>query len=81
MDLESTNGTTLNGDKLESARYFELIDKDVLKFGFSGREFVLIKDWFIKKKLCKYFLLTNHTQGFQLIYLISEKNRVIMLNF
>lgn len=44
MDLESTNGTTLNGDKLESARYFELIDKDVLKFGFSGREFVLIKD-------------------------------------
>lgn len=43
MDLESTNGTYLNGKKIEPARYYELIDQDVLKFGNSDREYVLIK--------------------------------------
>ena len=43
MDLESTNGTYLNGERIDSARYVELRLKDVLKFGHSTREYVLIK--------------------------------------
>merc|ERR1712107_3846 len=42
LDLESTNGTFLNGKKIESARYTELRERDVLKFGMSSREFVLL---------------------------------------
>lgn len=42
MDLESTNGTFLNGERLEPARYYEMRERDVLKFGMSSREFVLL---------------------------------------
>jgi smad nuclear-interacting protein 1 len=42
IDLESTNGTSLNGEKVEHSRYIELIEKDVLKFGDSSREYVLL---------------------------------------
>ena len=42
MDLESTNGTRLNGEKLEPSRYVELMEKDTLKFGDSTREYVLL---------------------------------------
>lgn len=42
LDLESTNGTFLNGERIESARYTELRERDVLKFGMSSREFVLL---------------------------------------
>lgn len=44
MDLGSTNGTFLNGDKLEPERYYELLDKDVFKFGHSTRDFVLLQE-------------------------------------
>lgn len=44
MDLETTNGTFLNGERIEAARYYELRDKDVLKFGCSSRDYVLIQD-------------------------------------
>lgn len=44
MDLESANGTFLNGKKIEPKRYYELIEKDVLKFGFSSREYVLLHE-------------------------------------
>lgn len=30
MDLESTNGTKLNGEKIEAARYYELKNKDMI---------------------------------------------------
>ena len=43
MDLESTNGTFLNKEKIAPARYVELREKDVLTFGNSSREYVLIK--------------------------------------
>merc|ERR1711862_611148 len=33
MDLESTNGTHLNGERLPAARYVEVREGDVLKFG------------------------------------------------
>jgi len=42
MDLESVNGTFLNGKRIEAARYYEIKEKDVLKFGMSSREFVLL---------------------------------------
>ena len=44
MDLGSTNGTFLNGDRIESERYYELREKDSVKFGQSSREFVLLTD-------------------------------------
>mmetsp|Transcript_23047 Transcript_23047/g.44283 ORF Transcript_23047/g.44283 Transcript_23047/m.44283 type:complete len:309 (-) Transcript_23047:33-959(-) len=42
MDLESTNGTHVNGERIEPARYYQLKEKDVLKFGLSSREHVLL---------------------------------------
>lgn len=42
LDLESTNGTFLNGQRIEAARYHELREQDVLKFGMSTREFVFL---------------------------------------
>lgn len=44
MDLESTNGTFLNGARLEGARYVELRPGDVLRFGLSSRDYVLMHD-------------------------------------
>ena len=42
IDLESANGTTVNGDKVPASRYYELRNGDVLKFAFSSREYVLL---------------------------------------
>lgn len=42
MDLESTNGSFINSVKIEAARYYQLKKGDVLKFGASTREFVLL---------------------------------------
>ena len=44
MDLDSTNGTTLNKTKISSARYVELREKDLINFGHSTRDYVLIKE-------------------------------------
>ena len=44
IDLDSSNGTFLNNKKIEPKRYVELREKDVLKFGFSSREYVLLHD-------------------------------------
>ncbi len=43
MDLESTNGTLINGEKIEPARYVELLHTDVIKFAQSTRDYVLFK--------------------------------------
>ncbi|KRX01525.1 SMAD/FHA domain [Pseudocohnilembus persalinus] len=43
MDLESTNGTKLNGVQIEGARYYQLFEKDLIQFGFSDREYLLMK--------------------------------------
>ncbi|KAL8270840.1 hypothetical protein Esti_005211 [Eimeria stiedai] len=42
IDLESTNGTFLNGERILSARYVELREGDTVRFGKSSREFVLL---------------------------------------
>ena len=44
MDLASTNKTYLNGTVVEDSRYYELKEKDVIKFGHSTREYVIIRD-------------------------------------
>ncbi|PVU99033.1 hypothetical protein BB560_005566, partial [Smittium megazygosporum] len=43
IDLGSTNGTFINGTQIPAQRYVELLSQDVIKFGFSTREYVLIK--------------------------------------
>jgi smad nuclear-interacting protein 1 len=44
MDLESTYGTTSNGVKLDVARYYQLKKGDVLTFGASAREYILMTE-------------------------------------
>ncbi|KAI1820101.1 SMAD/FHA domain-containing protein [Xylaria intraflava] len=42
IDLESANGTSLNSKKAPQSRYLELRDKDMIQFGQSTREYVLM---------------------------------------
>jgi smad nuclear-interacting protein 1 len=44
LDLKSTNGTFLNGTRIQDSIYIELKQQDVLRFGESSREYVLIKE-------------------------------------
>ncbi|EKM79360.1 hypothetical protein AGABI1DRAFT_113933 [Agaricus bisporus var. burnettii JB137-S8] len=44
IDLESTNGTFVNDEKIPSARFYELKAGDVIKFGLSNREYVLLNE-------------------------------------
>jgi len=42
MDLNSTNGTVLNEKKIETQKYYQLLGKDVIRFGMSSREYVVM---------------------------------------
>jgi smad nuclear-interacting protein 1 len=42
IDLESSNGTVLNGEKIEASRFVEVRTGDVMKIGLSEREYVFI---------------------------------------
>lgn len=42
IDLESANGTTLNGERIPESRFLELRDGDLIRFGDSTREYVLV---------------------------------------
>ncbi|QIX00145.1 hypothetical protein AMS68_005662 [Peltaster fructicola] len=42
IDLESANGTQLNDNRIEASRYVELVDGDVIVFGNSEREYVMM---------------------------------------
>ncbi|XP_055682172.1 uncharacterized protein LOC129789399 [Lutzomyia longipalpis] len=44
IDLESSNGTYVNNNRIEARKYVELLEKDVVKFGFSSREYVLLHE-------------------------------------
>lgn len=44
IDLDSANGTFVNNVKLEPRRYHELLERDVIRFGFSSREYVLLHE-------------------------------------
>ncbi|KAK5095133.1 hypothetical protein LTS08_008295 [Lithohypha guttulata] len=41
LDLESSNGTFINEQRIPDAKYVEVKDKDVIKFGDSRREYVV----------------------------------------
>jgi smad nuclear-interacting protein 1 len=42
IDLDSANSTKLNKEEIPSSRYLELRDKDMIQFGDSTREYVLM---------------------------------------
>ncbi|CAL5872493.1 uncharacterized protein PFLUO_LOCUS6757 [Penicillium psychrofluorescens] len=42
IDLESANGSSVNGEPVPAGRYVEVMDKDVLRFGLSSREYVMM---------------------------------------
>ena len=44
IDLGSANGTYLNTERIEPQKYYELKEKDMVKFGFSSREYVLLHE-------------------------------------
>ena len=44
IDLESANGTYVNNKPIEPKRFVELLERDVIKFGFSTREYVLLHE-------------------------------------
>jgi smad nuclear-interacting protein 1 len=42
MDLDSSNGTYVNNNRIPSRCYFELLEKDMIKFGYSSREYIVL---------------------------------------
>jgi len=44
IDLDSVNGTLLNGSKIQGRRYHELREGDTMQFGQSARQFVLLHE-------------------------------------
>lgn len=44
IDLESRNGTFLNDVKLDDSRYYELMEKDCIRFGASTREYIVLNE-------------------------------------
>lgn len=44
IDLDSANKTKLNNEDIEPRRYYQLFEKDVIKFGFSSREYVIMNE-------------------------------------
>jgi len=44
IDLESTNQTHVNDEAIPTSRYYELKVGDVVKFGESAREYVLLSE-------------------------------------
>ncbi|XP_064115877.1 uncharacterized protein LOC135221863 isoform X1 [Macrobrachium nipponense] len=44
LDLESANGTYVNNRRIDPRRFVELVEKDVVKFGYSSREYILLHE-------------------------------------
>ena len=44
IDLASTNGTYLNEMKIESQKYYQILHKDIIKFGLSDRQYVFMNN-------------------------------------
>ena len=44
MDLNSANKTSLNGKVIDNSRFIELRESDVISFGYSSREYVLVRE-------------------------------------
>ncbi len=50
MDLESRNGTKLNGEAIEAARYYELKETDLIQFGECPVDYVVMRGQEIAKQ-------------------------------
>jgi len=57
IDLGSSNGTKVNGKKLTAFEFLEIKEQDVINFGYSQRDYVLMKD--INSKI-QDFRFTKH---------------------
>lgn len=44
IDLESANGTLLNGKEIEPGRFYELQPKDLVNFGASTRDYIFLNE-------------------------------------
>lgn len=44
IDLKSANGTFLNNKQIEAQKYYELMEKDMIKFGYSSREYIILHE-------------------------------------
>lgn len=44
IDLDSANGTYVNNKRIEPRKYVELMERDVIKFGYSSRDYVLLHE-------------------------------------
>jgi len=44
MDLDTVNGTAINGERIDGRRYYELLEKDLIKFGTSSRDYILLHE-------------------------------------
>ncbi|XP_049795305.1 smad nuclear-interacting protein 1 [Schistocerca nitens] len=44
IDLDSANGTYVNNKRIEARKYVELMERDVIKFGYSSRDYVLLHE-------------------------------------
>lgn len=44
MDLDSSNGTYVNNSMIDPQQYIELFERDVINFGYSSRDYVLLHD-------------------------------------
>lgn len=44
LDLQSSNGTFINGIKIPNKRYVELKTTDTIKFGESTRDYVFMNE-------------------------------------
>jgi smad nuclear-interacting protein 1 len=50
MDLEATNGTLVNQQRIPALRYYELKLGDTIQFGSSTREYVFLAEEQVKRK-------------------------------
>ncbi|KAF0975456.1 hypothetical protein FDP41_005450 [Naegleria fowleri] len=44
IDLQSTNGTFVNGERIPDSLYYELREFDLIRFGTSSREYMILHD-------------------------------------
>ncbi|KAH8740357.1 fork head domain protein [Cryptosporidium ryanae] len=44
IDTDSRNGTYINNERLDSKRFYQLFEKDIIRFGMCKDEFVLLND-------------------------------------
>lgn len=50
IDLDSANGTSLNREKIEPRRYYQLLEKDVINFGYSTKDYVVMSEKLLEDK-------------------------------